>query len=221
MIEDFISLLFPRYCLVSGAPLAKGEELIATDIITKLPKYDLRHDDIAQKFYGKVRVQHALAFYKFVKGGNVQKILHVLKYRNCPELGIMLGRWFGNTIKEAGYEFDILVPVPLHKTRLRQRGYNQSDKIAEGMSITLETAWIDDIVERTQKTITQTGKDRIDRFENVANIFSLLKPEAIEGKRVLLIDDVVTTGSTLESCVMAINEGNCKSVSIAALASAE
>lgn len=219
MIEDFISLLFPRYCLVSGLPLAKGEQFIATDVAIQLPKYDLKSDTIAQKFYGKVPIQHAIAYYKFTKGGKVQKILHALKYRNCPDLGIMIGGWFGHALKEAGYSFDILIPVPLHKTRLRQRGYNQSDKIAEGMAATLETIWADDIIVRTKKTITQTGKDRIERFENVTNIFTLVKPEKIQGKQVLLIDDVVTTGSTLESCIMAI-EKNCDSVSIAALASA-
>ena len=220
MIEDFISLLFPRYCLVSGTPLAKGEKLIATNIVMQLPKHELNSDTVAKKFYGKVPLHHAFAYYKFVKGGNVQKILHALKYRNYPELGIMLGGWFGYALKEAGYTFDILIPVPLHKTRLRQRGYNQSDKIAEGMAATLEMAWADDILVRTQKTITQTGKDRIERFENVAHIFSLVKPEAIEGKHVLVIDDVVTTGSTLEACVMAVSEGNCASVGVAALASA-
>lgn len=221
MIEDFISLFFPRYCLVSGAPLAKGEQFIATNIVMQLPKHELNTETVAQKFYGKVPLQHAFAYYKFIKGGNVQKILHALKYRNCPELGLMLGGWFGYALKEAGYTFDILIPVPLHKTRLRQRGYNQSDKIAEGMAAILETVWADDIVVRTQKTITQTGKDRIERFENVSNIFSLVKPEAIKGKHVLVIDDVVTTGSTLETCIMAISEGNCASVSVAALASAE
>lgn len=220
MIEDFISLFFPRYCLVSGIPLAKGEQLMATNIVMQLPKHDLESDIVVQKFYGKVLLEYAVAYYKFVKGGNVQKILHALKYRNCPELGIMLGGWFGYALKEAGYTFDILIPVPLHKTRLRQRGYNQSDKIAKGMATTLETVWADDIVLRTQKTITQTGKDRIERFENVSSIFSLTKPEAVKGKRVLIIDDVVTTGSTLEACVMAVSEGGCKSISIAALASA-
>jgi ComF family protein len=220
VIEDFISLLFPRYCLVSGTPLAKGEQFMTTSVVMQLPRHDLDADVVAQKFYGKVALQHAFAYYKFIKNGNVQKILHALKYRNCPELGIMLGGWFGYALKEAGYTFDILIPVPLHRTRLRQRGYNQSDKIAEGMAAVMETPWADDIVVRTQKTITQTGKDRIARFENVSNIFSLEKPEAIKGKRVLVIDDVVTTGSTLEACIMAISEGNCESLSVAALASA-
>jgi ComF family protein len=220
VIEDFISLLFPRYCLVSGAPLAKGEQFMATNIVMQLPRHDLNADTVAQKFYGRVPLQYAFAYYKFIKGGNVQKILHALKYRNCPELGIMLGGWFGYALKEAGYTFDIIVPVPLHRTRLRQRGYNQSDKIAEGMAGVMETTWANDIVLRTQKTITQTGKDRIERFENVSNIFSLENPEAIKGKRVLVIDDVVTTGATLEACIIAISEGNCESVSVAALASA-
>lgn len=98
-------------------------------MVMQLPKYDLKSDAIAKKFYGKVLLQHAFAYYKFTKSGNVQKILHALKYRNCPELGTMLGGWFGYALKEAGYTFDIIIPVPLHKTRLRQRGYNQSDKM--------------------------------------------------------------------------------------------
>lgn len=193
---------------------------MATNIVIQLPRHDLNADIVAQKFYGKVALQHAFAYYKFIKGGNVQKILHTLKYRNFPELGIMLGGWFGYALKEAGYTFDIIIPVPLHRTRLRQRGYNQSDKIAEGMAEVMETPWADDIIVRTQKTITQTGKDRIERFENVSNIFSLEKPDAIKRKRVLVIDDVVTTGSTLEACIIAISGGNCESVSVAALASA-
>ncbi len=222
MIKDFISLIFPKHCLISNAPLTVGEKYLSAAVVIRLPMYDLESSHLEQKFYGKVQLQNAFAYYKFTKGGRVQKILHALKYRNNPELGKMLGGWFGGALLDAdqGQCADYIIPIPLHPSRLRQRGYNQSDKIAEGMSAVLNIPWLNNVLIRKKKTISQTGKDRLARFHNVENIFTVIRPDIIANKRILLVDDVITTGSTLEAGVVALRKGNPKSISIAALATA-
>ncbi|MDF9800573.1 ComF family protein [Catalinimonas alkaloidigena] len=225
MFNDFISLLFPHCCVVSKLPLAKGEQYISTSFANALPKYDLHHTNVnlERKFSGLVDIKYVLVYYKFSKKSGVQKILHHLKYRNLPEIGILTGKWFGHSLRAAGYQdkFDLIIPVPLHKSKQRKRGYNQADYIAKGIAEVLEIDWSENILQRKVNTQTQTKKSRAERFSNTENIYAIQNQAFIKEKRILIIDDVITTGATVGQCAdLVLKEGG-KEVSVAALAAAE
>lgn len=150
-------------------------------------------------------------------------MLHQLKYHHHPEIGVKLGKVFGRELAERGLKqaFDIITPVPLHPTRLRKRGYNQSAKFAEGLSHALAVPWSESISVRKGRTKTQTRKSKIDRWENVKNAFSIAEGKLVEGKKVLLVDDVITTGATLEACGMHLINSGCSHLSIACIAEAQ
>ena len=222
MINDFVSLLFPRCCVISNAPLARGEQYVATAAAQSLPRFDLRHpsEALARRMYTFAPVKHTLAYYKFAKHGGVQRLLHQLKYKNCPEVGELASMWFAHALVEAGCggAFDLIVPIPLHRTKRRQRGYNQCDYIARGLAVVLDIPWNPDVLTKPHPTSSQTRKSRWERSENVSGIFVLPKPELVAGLRVLVVDDVVTTGATLGAGARTLLEGGCSEVSVAALA---
>ena len=153
----------------------------------------------------------------------MQHLLHQLKYNNHPEVGVRIGMLFGKELCEQGLdkEFDLIVPVPLHNSRQRKRGYNQSAKFAEGLSTSLTIPWDESISIRKKRTTTQTRKSKLDRWENVKDVFGIDVAEKILNKRILLVDDVITTGATLEACGRHLLENNCSSLSIACIAEAQ
>ncbi len=172
---------------------------------------------------GRLPIRHGWAFLKFQKGGVVQHLLHQLKYNNCPEIGERLGRAYGHELAETSLatEFDLIVPVPLHKSRLRQRGYNQSAHFAKGLSEALNVPWDESISIRTRATASQTRKGRADRWENVREVFAVKTRVPVQGRRILLVDDVITTGATLEACGQHLLDHGCESVSVACIAEAQ
>lgn len=233
LFGDFLSLFFPDLCLCCNESLMKGEKQVCTKCRYELPQtnYHLAQENVlAQRFWGKLPVQYTLAYLKFTKGGRVQKILHELKYNNNQEVGEMMGRWYGQILADANTTskdtegilhasaFDLILPVPLHRSKLRQRGYNQSDCFAQGLSASTNIPWRDDVLKRKKATKTQTKKGRMGRWQNVEKIFEVQKPEVISEKHVLLVDDVITTGSTLEACAQAILEAGAQEISIATIA---
>ena len=225
MLNDFVSLLFPRCCLISNAPLARGEQHVAMAAIQALPRFDQQRppEALRQQLYTFAPVQHALAYYKFAKHGGVQRLLHHLKYKNCPEVGELAGMWFAHAIKSAGLgeSFDMIVPIPLHVAKQRRRGYNQCDHIAKGMAEVLETPWLPDGLIKPKHTQSQTRKSRWERSENVASGFAVANAEVITDRRVLLIDDVMTTGATLGAAAKILLESGAQEVSVAALAATQ
>lgn len=226
ILEDFISLFYPRYCRGCFNGLVKGEELICTQCMLEMPKsyYHLQRDNpFFQKFHGRLPVNHVMTLYKFAKRGRVQQLLHALKYRQQPEIGEMLGRVYGHDLLEADYRrtFDLIVPVPLHITRRKLRGYNQSEEFGKGLSQMLEVPCDDTCMKRDAMTETQTHKTRLSRWENVSRVFKVIDPRAIAEKRVLLVDDVVTTGATLEACGQALLQAGCRELSIACIAATQ
>lgn len=225
MIQDFFSIIYPDLCIGCDEVLIKGENTICTTCRINLPEtnYHLSTENpVAQRFYGKILLKNAFSYLHFVKGGIVQNMLHHLKYKNNQEIGYLLGLMYGNELFKNGFsdEFEIILPVPLHKNKLKKRGYNQCDSIAQGLSDGLKIKWSNTTVQRVSANTSQTKKNRIERWENVESIFKITQLENIQNKNVLLIDDVVTTGSTLESCGHTIINANCKSLSICTIACA-
>ena len=205
IINSIIGLLYPSVCAACGSTLFDWETLVCTRCRNLLPKtgYELNEDNpLARLFYGKVQLKAVTACFFFSKEGKVQHLIHELKYKNNPDAGIFLGQELGKTIREAPLfrGLDYLIPVPLHPKRERQRGYNQSMMIAQGISEVTGITIGKDILVRSINTATQTHKNKEERWQNVKDIFDLKHAELLEGKYVLLIDDVLTTGATLEAC---------------------
>ncbi|WKN46104.1 ComF family protein [Tunicatimonas pelagia] len=225
MLKDFLSLIFPRTCIISQVPLAKGEQLIATQTIVSLPRFDLNEENtsLVRRVFSFAPVSQAWAYYKFSKHGKVQRLLHVLKYQNHPEIGEMTGKWFGHALQENAEvaEIDLIVPLPMHKKKQKKRGYNQCDYIVWGLSEVLAIPWSTQVLVKIENTDSQTRKNRIERYRNSYRAYAIRKDANIRGKHILLVDDVVTTGATLGACVSLLLAGGCRAVSVAALASPE
>jgi ComF family protein len=225
MLHAFIDLIFPRICVGCELPLELNEIQICTDCRFELPKTNshvLPDQQLINKFAGRVNLKHSLSYLKFIKGGKVQNMMHALKYKGNQEVGEMLGRWYGADLKENGFsdDFDLVLPVPLHKNRLLIRGYNQSDSFAKGLAESLRIEWKNDILKRGVETETQIKKSRIERFQNMQDVFFVDKPEGLETRKIVVVDDTLTTGATLESCVIALNDAGVKDISIIAIATA-
>ena len=204
-LHHLLNLFYPRVCAACGEPLLKDEETVCLKCRYLLPRtgYELNPDNpLAQVFYGRVRFHAVTACFFFAKSGKVQHLIHELKYKGNKEAGIFLGQQLGETLKEAPLfqGIDYLIPVPLHPKREKQRGYNQSLMIAQGISEVTGISIGDKYLVRAVHTATQTKKSAEERFKNVKDSFEVRFPEELEGKHVLLIDDVLTTGATLEAC---------------------
>ncbi|MDR6942847.1 ComF family protein [Mucilaginibacter pocheonensis] len=204
-LADFVSLLFPELCPACQASLVANEHIICSDCRYNLPytNFHLQPDNIvAQQFYGKINVDAAYALYYFTKGGKVQNLMHHFKYKGMQEIGVLLGNVAGTQLMENPVfnTVDFIIPVPLHKSRLKERGYNQSTCFADGLAPKLNAMVDDNNLQRIVATATQTHKSRFARFENMREVFMIKYPERLENKHVLLVDDIVTTGSTLEAC---------------------
>lgn len=225
MVKGFAeisNLLFPRVCPGCNRPLVKKERELCIHCLSGLPqRLHLKTDELHQRFYGRVKLDEAHAFLFFKRSGLTQKILHEIKYRGNQELAVEMGRLFGEQCTKQGmYKLvEIIVPVPLHKSKLRLRGFNQSELIARGMAEKLGVRVVPDSVTRLIKTSTQTKKSRMERWKNVERIFEA-DYSVLKGKNVLVIDDVITTGATLESCVQSVLEAGALKVSIGCLAMA-
>ena len=202
--------------------MVKGEDILCTHCILDLPKtnYHLQENNpIRQRLNNRLPVAFATAFLKFKKNGMVQHLLHELKYNNHPEIGVRLGKIFGHELLPVN-AFDVVIPVPLHAARQRQRGYNQSAKFAEGLSEALSIPYLDNISLRNTRTATQTRKNRLERWENVREVFQITNAERVRGKHVLLVDDVFTTGATIEACGQHLVQSGCL-LSVACIAHAQ
>ena len=223
IFTDFVRLFYPNLCMVCHNDLAEGESVICTSCLYHIPrtKYWLDSENpVAKIFWGRVFVENACSFFFFSKGSRYRKLLHHLKYNGKREVGVTLGKEFGYELKkvEAYKNIDYIVPVPLHKKRLKQRGYNQAEEIAVGLCESMGIPVSTDILIRSEYTETQTKKTRIERVSNVSKAFRLSNPEGFSGKHILLIDDIVTTGATLEECANVVLEAEGAKVSIVTLA---
>ena len=223
LFEDFISLFYPRLCAGCHTALVHGEEVICLGCLADLPKTGfekITDNPVAQLLWGRANIWLATSFCSFDKGGIMQHLMHQLKYKGSREVGEKLGMLFGtDLIKCSPYQdIELLVPVPLHPKREFKRGYNQSAEIGKGMSEAMGKPLISGNLIRNHYSASQTSKGRFERWENVKELFSVKNPVMFEGRHLLLIDDVVTTGSTLEACAQVLLKITGTTVSIATLA---
>ncbi len=214
MFNDFFNLIFPKLCCACNTTLLKNEKVICVNCVLTLPKTNFHLDKenpVNKVFWGRVQVEMATSFYLFSKKSRVQHLLHQLKYKGGKYVGTVVGELLGNDLKKAKYfkGIDFVIPVPLHKNKLKKRGYNQSEWIAKGVAEAMNISINTTTLFRKEDSQTQTRKSRYKRWENVGEIFGIATNE-LEGKKVLLIDDVVTTGATIEACAQVLIKQNCK-----------
>jgi len=204
-INDLLELFFPTLCITCGERLMSQEKFLCINCWNDIPVTNFHknpENKVAQLFWGRTKIENATAYFSYKKGSNYQHLIHFMKYKGLKELGFETGRRFGVelTESESFRNIDLIIPVPLHPLKQKKRGYNQSEWIARGISESLEKPYSFTDLKRNIHTSTQTKKNRFERWKNVENIFEVIHPENIAGKHILLIDDIVTTGSTLEAC---------------------
>ena len=222
MWADFISLLFPDNCLLCASNLVKGESKVCLRCWTSLPlKSKDDRESIELKFFGDKLFRSAVAYLKFRKRGIVQKLLHQVKYHGEAELAEMIGARFARAYREtlAGIKTEVIVPVPLHPRKQRRRGYNQSECFARGLASELDLDLDCSSLRRIRHNPSQTYKTREARWKTVSKAFQVTGKE-LEGKSVLLVDDVITTGATLQACIDNLRNAKVRSVSVAIIAEA-
>ena len=224
-IKDFWFLLYPHVCEACGRLLYANEQIVCTRCLYDIPRTDYCYDTenpIIMLFAGRLNIVRGTALFSFQKGSRFRKLLHNLKYNSKPEIGVLLGKELGADMLESGNfnEIDFIVPVPLHPNREKQRGYNQSEMIGEGISMVTGIPLITGNLVRSVETVTQTKIKREERWKNVSGKFIVQNEMEFENKHILLVDDVVTTGSTLEACGEVLKTVPGLKLSIAVLAKA-
>lgn len=202
--QDLISLFYPRVCLACGNTLYKNEHMLCFSCHYHLPKtnFHLQEDNaVARQFWGKINFSSAASFYYFTKGSKVQHLVHQLKYKGNKEIGSHIGKLYGIELKKSPLfsTISVVIPVPLHPKKEAKRGYNQAEWFAIGLAESMNIKLDITTLLRVHASETQTRKTRFKRWENVKEIFQLNDPEQLTGKHILLVDDVITTGSTLEA----------------------
>ena len=218
-----LDLISPRLCVVCGHRLTVTEEVICARCNFHLPRTGFQHNayenDMAKLFWGQIPIERATAFFYYEAHAETANILYELKYKDHPEIGEIFGRMLATEIKSAGFfdGIDGIVPVPLAKKRQRQRGYNQSEEIAQGISEITGLPIYKKVVKRISFKGSQTNKGRWDRQENVEHVFDLIDAEAVSNKHLLLIDDVVTTGATCIACAKVLCQSANVRISILSL----
>lgn len=225
LFQNILEIMFPRLCGACGTTLNPTEMHLCVSCMIKLPKTNNHLEPnplIDNKFWGKLDVKNTYSFLKFSKKGPVQELLHNLKYRNKAELAHFMGLWYSNDLNDIKVQnaIDLIIGVPLHKSRLKERGYNQADEFAKGLSEGLGIPFSTDVLVRNQKTDTQTKKSRYKRFLNIKDVIEIGKECDVKDKRIALADDVLTTGSTLTACGEVLLNAGCKELSIITIASA-
>lgn len=223
MLNSLLNLLYPELCLTCRQPLFKYEKHICLLCESKLPFTGFhlqRNNPLEKTFWGRLPFEAAFSMLYFNNKGLAQKLLHQLKYQGNKELGAHLGLMYSQQLKNSNTIKNIagVVAVPLHISKYRKRGYNQSEWFANGLCEGLNIPNLSHAVKRNIATETQTQKNRLERWKNVSSIFTVVDTKAISNKHILLVDDVITTGATLESCAASLLQVEGVKISLASVA---
>ncbi len=221
--DDVISLLFPRLCYACGNHLMRNEKLICTECLILIPRTNYHNEPgnpVEQLFWGRCRIEKAATFSFYNRESRIRSLIHNLKYKGIKEVGYELGKIYGVALKESDFttDIDIIISVPLHPAKERIRGFNQSEIISQGISDSTGIPFDRNTLLRKNLSSTQTKKSRYERWTNVEGIFCVTDKTGIRDKHILLVDDVITTGSTVESCVTELLKTEGVRVSVVALA---
>jgi len=225
-LDNMSCLFYPRLCLACEWKDIPPRQILCIQCDAKLPRTDFhlqKEDEFTQRLLGRIHLETATALYFFEKESKTQALIHNLKYKGKQKIGVILGQVLGGLLKKSPYyqDIDLIIPIPLHRRKEIERGFNQSDVFAHGLSEAMGIPWKRDILIRTEYGSSQTKKSRRERFENVIQAFQVLHPEKIRGKHILLVDDVLTTGATLEAGAVKILEVADTKVSLATIAFAK
>ena len=226
MLKYLLNLFFPPVCSGCNSFLIKNEMVICTQCRHNIPltNHHLSLENEAfKKFYGRIPLEHASAFLYFHKKGIVQELIHKLKYKGHEDIGSVLGNWYAEDLKEIEVlkTADVIIPVPLHKRKFRERGFNQVTTFGLALSTELDIPYNDSILLRTIYSKTQSKKNLLDRSEGIDTVFNVSFDEKDHNKHYLLIDDVITTGATLEACSRALLKIPGARISIVCMAMAQ
>ncbi|TDE03964.1 ComF family protein [Flavobacterium sandaracinum] len=226
MFESLINLFFPKVCSGCSSFLLTNENVICTVCRHDIPltNHHLHPENEAfKKFYGRIPVIHTSALFYFHKKGIVQELIHNLKYKGHEEIGTIFGEWYAEDLKdiESLESIDEIIPVPLHRRKLKERGYNQATTFGKALSSSLNVAYNDSLLLRNVYSKTQSKKNLLGRTEGIETIFDVVFTEKDHNKHFLLIDDVITTGSTLEACSRALLKIPGTKISIVCMAMAQ
>ena len=226
IFDNILSLFYPRLCVACGDALQQNEQHLCLHCMMHLPEtnFHKNHDNpLMNIFAGRVRVGEVASLLYYKKGNNVQHILHALKYKGQKELGSFLGEYYGLLLaQEPRFQsVDCIIPIPLHPKKQRKRGYNQSEWFAKGLSAGMNKPYRTDILTRAQFTETQTRKSRFNRWENVKEVFVATEDNSVRGLHLLVCDDVLTTGATMEAAIQQLQTLPDVKISVVTLATAQ
>lgn len=223
MLKSIANLFFPKVCYACLNYLNDNENTICTNCRHDLPVTNFHFGDnnaVDKALYGRAKIENGTALLRFEKQGLVQQLIHGLKYKGYENIGFVLGNWLGAELKETNdyNAIDIVIPVPLHKKKLKSRGYNQVEKFGQQIAKALNADYIDDVLVKVTNNKSQSTKGRLARWNNNEELFTIQNKTKIENKHILIVDDIITTGATLEACISVLNQANNIKISIATMA---
>ena len=224
-LQNFSELLYPKLCGGCGNHLYENEEVVCVYCRASLPlsgECDFENNASEKLFWGKVSITAAASFLFFQKKSSTQHLLHQLKYQQKENIGEWLGEQFAYSLQSKGRfaAVEIIIPIPLHPSRIKVRGYNQCDAIARGMASVLQIPIVNGVLTRSVATQSQTKKNRFQRFENMNSVFSISEKANRLPNHVLLLDDVLTTGATIVSAAQVLAKAGVQHIYIGAIAKA-
>lgn len=223
MIKNLVNLFFPKVCYACHNQLSDNEESICLDCRHDLPVTNFHFDNnesVNKVLYGRAKIENGTALFRFEKKGNVQRLIHNLKYKGHEHIGFVLGNWLGGELKsiKAYQNIDAVIPVPIHKNKLKKRGYNQVTKFGQQIAEALNARYLDNVLIKISNTKSQTNKRRFARWNSGDELFALKNISEIENKHILVVDDIITTGATLEACISVLNTTEHIKISVATMA---